>query len=398
MRRIDFIYLAILLLLLFGIFAFNAFIAGGTISSPQQLGIDLGSEQNPPQYWGIQYWPAAINRVLFRWIVQGTWSIFFAPSDAWNFYLVFIAWSFVFFSGTVIALYFYLQLLEFDRKVSLSGCLLFLLSAPVLLAYKYPVYTREDPLAYFLTTLGLIAIFKSRPFWVAVIATAAALTRETTLIVPLAYSLASGESLRNRVLVLIPPILALVGIRFFTGVPVPTNQLEASALNLLYPWETLAFIFCTFGVLWTLYLADLASRWQANNPASYPWKILISTAPIILVLVLGTSLGLGRAREIRPTFLLFPWVIPFALDWIMRNGDYLRHWVEHRFYWVLSLSIFGLFSAIVLYFHLTQPELMRYYLADFKNGYWLFLGTLHLSATLAIFIPRLRRRILIPGT
>ncbi len=398
MRRIDLVYIAILLFLLIAIFAFNALVAGGTISSPQQLGIDLGSAQYPPQYWGIQYWPAAINRVLFRWIVQGTWSIFFAPSDAWDFYLVFIAWSFVFFFGTVIALYFYLQLLGFDRRISFVGCLLFLISAPVLLAYKYPVYTREDPLAYFLTTLGMIAIFKSRPFWLVVIATAAALTRETTLIVPLTYFLASGESLRKKILVFTLPILALVGIRFLTGVPVPTNQLEASTLNFLYPWETLAFIFCIFGVLWALYLAGFVSRWRANSSVNQAWKILISTAPIILVLILGTSLGLGRAREMRPTFLLFPWVIPFALDWITQNSGYLRQWLENRFYWAFSFSIFGSLSALVLYFYLTQPESMRYYLADFKNGYWLFLGTLHLSATLAIFIPRLRRRVLIPGT
>ncbi len=391
-QRIEVVYFAILLVLLAAVFAFNAFVAGGTISSVKQLAIDSASWPYPPQYWGIQYWPAAINRVLFRWIIQGTWTLFCAPDDAWGFYIIFIAWSFALFYGTLVALYFFLRLLDFSRRMSFGGCLLFLACAPVLLAYKYPVATREDPLAYFLIVLGLVALFKSRPILFTVIATAAALTRETTLILPLAYFLASGESLRQRVLVFIPPVLAFFGIRLVTQAPVPVNQLEASLLNFLFPWELIAFLFCAFGALWAPYLIGMRERRQYNDALNFPWRVLITTGPIILVLILGTSVALGRAREIRPTFLIFPWVIAFALDWFSRNRAYLARLAARKTFWVFAFSIFAGLAAIVLYFNYAQRELTTAILADFRNGYWLVLGTINLAITLALFLPRARSK------
>jgi hypothetical membrane protein len=104
------------------------------------------------------------------------------------------------------------------------------------------------------------------------------------------------------------------------------------------------------------------------------------------------TLTLSRAREIRISFLLFPWAIPFALDWFRAKQNYLSALIGRLSYWIFSLSVLGLLSALILYFDYAQRDLMTRYLADFRNGYWLFLGAVHLSATLVIFLPMLRRR------
>jgi len=386
-KKTEFAHLVVLLFLLVVVFAFN-WIAGGTITSPRHLAIDLASPPDSPQDWSVQYWIPTEYRALFRWIVQGTYSVLFSPTDAFGFYSAFVFWSFFFFGCALIAFYFYLRVLDLSSTAAFIGGLLFLASPPVLLAYKYPVYTREDPLAYFLVLLGLIAVFKSKAMWVSVISAVAALTRETTLILPLAYVLASRDPWSKKFLVCLPPLLAVVGVRFLLGFAA-YDPFEGSIYNLQTPGQTLAFLFCAFGVLWLPYLIRMQDKWREGNFASYAWQVLVATGPIILILVLGTQIVLARAREIRISFLLFPWVIPLALDWFRANGERLRALVFQIGFWVTAITILAILSLTILYFHLTDPELMRYYLADFKNGYWLAVGDIHLSATLAIFLPLL---------
>ncbi len=389
MKRIDLIYLAVLLFLFVVIFAFNVF-AGSTITSPQYLAIDLASPPDSPQDWVIQSWPVVKYRALFRLIVRGSWQLFFAPTDAWAFYVLFVSWSFFFFCCAVVTLFYYLRLLDFDRRSSFIGGLLFLASPPVLLAYKYPVYTREDVLAYFLVPLGLIAILKRKPLIASLISAAAALTRETTLIVPLAYFLGSGESLRRRVFVFMPPVAALLGLRFLWGFVVG-NSFESSILNYLMPLETVAFLFCVFGALWAPFLISLRGRLRNGDFPNYGWRVLTLSGPLVLAAVMTATMTIARAREARIAFILFPWAIPFALDWFRTNAVYLRTLVASQVFWVSWFAVMGIISALLLYFHFTNPELMRNYLGDF-NGYWLFLGAFHLSTMLAVSVPMLRRQ------
>jgi hypothetical protein len=388
-RQTALVHLLVLGVLLTAVFALNI-LAGGTITNPHYLAVDLASPPETPQLWEIQNWPVVKYRALFRLVVRGTWSSLFAPDDAWAFFSVFVTWSFAFFLATLIAFYFYLRLLEFDPRTSFMGGLLFLLSPPVLLAYKYPVYTREDPLAYFLFLLALIAMFKCRAFLFAAISTAAALTRETTLLLPLVYFLTARESRPKRVLVCLTPFLALAGIRILWGFVVG-NNFESSILNLLAPFETLAFMFLVFGALWVPYWLGLREGWQSGKFTNEAWHILTATGPIVLVLMVSATLLLARAREIRITFLLFPWAIPFALAWFRTHHQELADLAANPMFWAFSFSTMAFVSAIILYFHLTNPELMRSYLADFKNGYWLFLGAFHLSATVALCLPLVRR-------
>jgi hypothetical protein len=384
--KTELVYFAVLFLLLLAVFGLNG-IAGGTITSPRNLAIDLASPPDSPQDWNVQDWALVKYRALFRLIVRGTWSTFYTPNDAWGFYVVFVTWSFLFFFCTLVALFFYLRILEFDQRTSFVGCLLFLTAPPVLLAYKYPVYTREDALAYFLLVLGLIAAFRSKSIWVSVISAAAALTRETTLILPLTYFLTAQEPWRKRILVWVLPVLAFVGIRIVWGFVVG-NSFESSKLNFQTPGETLAFLFCVFGVLWLPYLLGLRDRWQQGVFANHAWQVLTSSGPIVFILVLVATLAIARAREIRILFLVFPWAIPFALDWFRRNSNYLKAQTGKLSYWLRTLAILGLLSAVVLYFDFAQRAWMTAVFADFRNGYWLVVGTVNLSITLAVFLPR----------
>lgn len=390
LKRIEFAYFGIFLAVLVAVFALN-YVAGGTLTSPAHLAIDLASPPDTPQAWLIQEWAVVKYRALFRLIVRGSWALLFAPNDAQNFYRVFVFWSFVFFYCAVVTLYFFLRALEFERRVSFIGCLLFLLSPPVLLAYKYPVYTREDVLAYWLVLLGLIAACQARLFWVSLISALAALTRETAMILPLAYFVGAAGAWRKKVLVWILPVAALFGIRWLWGLVIG-NNFASSILNFQTPFETLAFLYCVFGALWLPYVLGLRDRWRRGEFPNHGWRVMTISGPLILVLVLGSAIFLARAREARIAFIQFPWAIVFALDWFRNQRAWLAARASSFSFWVLACAIWGILSALVLYFHLTNPEGMRAYLADFKNGYWLVAGTLHLSITLAIFLPWLRRR------
>ena len=389
LKKTEIAYFVVLLVLLLLVFGLNA-AAGSTITSPRNMATDLASPADSPQDWSIQDWAVVKYRALFRLIVRGTWSALFAPTDAFAFYAVFVGWSFLLFFGTLVALYFYLRALEFDERTSFVGCLLFLASPPVLLAYKYPVYTREDPLAYFLLVVGLIAAFRSRLWLVSVISAAAALTRETTLILPLAYFLSAEESWRKRIFVWVLPIIAFVGIRIVWGLVVG-DSFASSILNFQTPGETITFLFCVFGVLWLPYLSGLVARWRKGVFPNHAWKVITLSGPIVFVLVMGATLTIARAREIRISFLLFPWAIPFALDWFRTRSDFFLAQIRKLDCWALTFSALALLAAVTVYLDFAHRDLMTRFLADFRNGYWLFLGTVHLAAAFAIFFPLLQR-------
>jgi hypothetical protein len=380
--KTELAYFVIFFVALLAIFEFNV-LAGGTITSPQNLAYDLASPPNSPQDWNVQNWTSVRYRAVFRLIVRGTWSAFFDPGDAWGFYAVFVLNSFFFFYCAIIALYFLLRLIDFDRRTSFLGCLLFLALPPVLLAYKYPVFTREDPLAYLLITLGLIATIKSKPFWVCLISIIAALTRETTLILPLAYLLGAEESVRKRVIVFVPPILAYLGLHLLWGNE-SHDLLESLQNTLRTPWETVAFLFCVFGALWLPYGVNLLNHWRLNDAENFGWRLLTCTGPIILVAVMGSTLLIARAREARIAFVLFPWVVPFALDWLRRSSRQLRALASQLSFWVFAIAVLVILSSITLWFRYGYPDLMQAVLADFKNGYWLSVGVVNLSVTITL--------------
>ncbi len=378
-------YFAILFVILAAIFILN-WAAPSSITSPRHLAVDLSAPPDQPQAWSVQYWIPTKYRALYRWIVQGTFALLFAPNDAFGFYLTFIFWGYAFFCCTLVAFYYFLRALDFNAQMAFVGCLAFLASPPVTLAYKYPVFTREDPLAYFLVLLGLLGVFKRKPVWVSVIAVLAALTRETTLIIPLTYLLAARDSWHNKILVCLPPVIAAIGIRFLLGYA-SYNPFEGSIYNFETPWQSLAFIFCIFGALWLPFAAQLRAQWHTRQTAGEAWRIIISTAPIVFLIVFGTHIVFARAREIRISFLMFPWIISLALAWFDTKRARLTLLFSKPMSWVWLSGVLGSLFALTLFASLAIPDTLKLYLADFKNGYWLGISNLHLWITLAVVLP-----------
>jgi hypothetical protein len=179
-------YFIILFILMVSVFSLNC-VLNGSIASPLHLARELESPRAAPQDWVLQTQIPMKYRALFSWIVRGTWMSLLPNSGANGFYATYLCWSFVFFYAAVIALYYWLRMLDFDKLLSFLGCILFLGSPPVALAYVWPVHTREDPLAYLLVILGIIAVFRSEVTMVVIISMLGGLTRETTLIVPFVY-------------------------------------------------------------------------------------------------------------------------------------------------------------------------------------------------------------------
>lgn len=383
LRKQECVCFVLLLFLTLAVFWLNWAI-GASIASPGHLAHELQSPPNSPQEWGIQTWIPMKYRVLFYWIVKGTWSTLFPQSGAIGFYGVFIFWSILLFYASLIAFYFFLRTLDFSRSTSFVGCLLFLASPPVTLAYLH-VHTREDPLAYFLVVLAMVAVFKSKVVLVSLISILASLTRETTLIVPLVYLLVSGDSLRRRFLVFAPPVLSTLVLRILLGF-VAYNPFFGSIRNIEYPVETVCFLFMTFGVLWLPSFIRLRDMRKQECSPSYAWRVLISSAPVALVLVMGTHVTLARAIENRISFLLFPWIIPLALHWFRANTGRIRTLAASRFYQAFAFFIFTFLSVALIYIQVDKPAFMWHFGA-FYNRYWLLLGYVHLLITLTMIVP-----------
>lgn len=392
-KKSEFAYFIGLLFLTLILFCLNSFL-GGYIANPENLAYALDSPPQAPQVWGLQTRLVFKYRLLFRWIVQGTWFILFSHDDAMGFYYVYVFYSFIFFYASLVSLYFLLKTLDFSESVSFAGCLLFLLSPPIILAYMDPVCTREDPLAYFLVILVMIAIIKLKPLLISILLVIAGLVRETTHILLPVYLLVSKDSLQKKVLVCIPPFLSTVVLRIFLGYGGVSeyihNPSRWSVYNIQYPFETISFLFLTFGILWLPSLARLTNALQKSLPSDYAWEILIKSTPIALLLILGSCIILARPREMRITYLLFPWIIPLALDWFRLNIPRIKILITNKLYWAYTffvLIFLSFITMVLVYIRHNDPVFLEYFLGSLCNKKWLVLGFVHLLLTLTIILP-----------
>jgi hypothetical protein len=382
-------YFIILFILMVSVFSLNC-VLNGSIARPLNLAVELESPKSAPQDWQQQTRIPMKYRALFRWIVKGTWLSFLPNSGARGFYATYVFWSFVFFFSTAVALYYWLRMLDFGKLLSFLGCIIFLSSPPVALAYVYPVHTREDPLAYLLVILGMIAVLRSEVTAVILISILGSLTRETTLIVPFVYLFYTKETLPVRFLVCLVSVSTMIGIRFFLGYQSYNSLVEGWAFNLRRLPETILFLFMVYGVFWIPSLAGIYQRWKNRASLSYYWRILLSSTPACLGLILGTNLIFARIREIRIAFLSFPWIIPMALGWLEGNSSLLKQVVSKRYYWLSVVFMFLLFYFLCIsLFELTN---FGPYLGFFSSKLWRIAGYIHLSLTVVIVLPLLLER------
>jgi hypothetical protein len=379
-------YFIILFIFIVSIFFLN-FALNGSIARPLNLAVELESPKSAPQDWQLQTRIPMKYRALFRWIVKGTWLSFLPNSGAKGFYATYLFWSFVFFFTTAIALYYWLRMLDFGRLLSFLGSILFLSSPPVTLAYIHPVHTREDPLAYLLVILGMIAVFRSEVTMLVIISMLGGLTRETTLIVPFVYLFYTKESLPARFLVCLVSVSAIIGIRIFLGYQSYNPLVEGWAFNLRCLPETILFLFMVYGVLWIPGLAGIYERWKNRASLSYYWRVLVSSTPACLGLILGTNLIFARVREIRIAFLSFPWIIPMCLGWLEANSSPWKPLGSKRYYWLSVVFVFLLFYFLFIsIFELTN---FGVHLGYFSSKIWRITGYIHLFLTMVIVFPLL---------
>jgi len=377
------LYFVILFFLLVFIFFLNCAL-DGSIASPLHLARELESPRSAPQDWVLQTQIPMKYRALFSWIVRGTWLSLLPNSGANGFYATYLFWSFVFFYAAVIALYYWLRMLEFDKLLSFLGCILFLGSPPVTLAYVWPVHTREDPLAYLLVILGIIAVSRSEVTMLVIISMLGGLTRETTLIVPFVYLFYTRESFHKKFLVFLLSVSSVIGIRVLLGYQ-PYNPLHGGIYNFGHLPETIIFLFLTYGVLWMPSLATMYNKWKKRASFSYSWRVLVSSAPACLGLILGTNLIFARVREIRISFLMFPWIIPMCLCWLRANSSRFKPLFSKRYYWLCTVFVF-----VFLYFvFISLLELTNFgvHLGAVSSRLWRITGYVHLFLTLVIVLP-----------
>lgn len=386
----------ILFFILIGIFFVNVK-GGGFIANPPSLNLELESlTPPPPGRYPPEGWPNYQRapykyRVLFSNIVDGTWRMFFSKDDNVNFYRTFIFWSFFFFFSTIIAFYSYLRMLDFSRIKCFSGCLIFLFSSPVLLAYIYPVHTTADPLAYLLIILGLIFIFKKKDLAVCVISVIAGLCRETTLIIPLVYLLTSSSPLLVRIYLFIIPIISTFFLRFAIGFE-KYDPFAGSKHNFEFPVETLLAIFLVFGFLWLPAFSQFFIFRKKIYTMKENWRVILTSAPIILLTTLGTTILLARAREIRISFILFPWVIPLVIIWIYAFIEKINY--------VKNIGPIALFFAMTLLGPIIFTVFMRQNIAflspligPYYSPLWLFIISTHLLLATFFLLARMKKSI-----
>jgi hypothetical protein len=376
-------YFIILFILMVSVFSLNC-VLNGSIASPLHLARELESPRAAPQDWVLQTQIPMKYRALFSWIVRGTWMSLLPNSGANGFYATYLCWSFVFFYAAVIALYYWLRMLDFDKLLSFLGCILFLGSPPVALAYVWPVHTREDPLAYLLVILGIIAVFRSEVTMVVIISMLGGLTRETTLIVPFVYLFYTRESFHKKFLVFLLSVSSVIGIRVLLGYQ-SYNPLHGRIYNFGHLPETIIFLFLTYGVLWIPSLTTMYNKWKKRASVSHYWRILVSSAPVCLGLILGTNLIFARVREIRISFLSFPWIIPMCLCWLRANSSRFKTLFSRRYYWLCTVFVFVLlYFVFITLFELTN---LGMYVGAFSSKPWRITGYVHMFLSIVIVLP-----------
>jgi len=311
------------------------------LSSPSSLAALLAAPSDQPFLWQSHTWPSMKYRVLFHFIVETTSSLIM-PRDTWTFYWSFVGWSFAFMVGTLLALWKWLDLLAFSPWQRFLGCLLFLSSFPVVFAYDYPIFTREDPLAYLLVVLSLIAATTSHRINFILFSTLGTMTRETTLVVPFCYMLVGSERFQRRLLYTLPSFVVFFLVRALLGYE-SYNPFVGARVNFDRPLEAFIFLFLTFGVVWLLALLRWSELWKTRSLLPIQKRTLYLYTPLAVVSLLFATSTMGAFRENRISFLLFPFIIIWALNWVSAHVNELLAFWHNRWLFVawvgLTLSV-----------------------------------------------------------
>jgi hypothetical protein len=317
------IFLTLLVIMLIAIFAHHLTSKTSLISDQAGVAQLLGSsESGEIQEWKISEWPSMKYRILFKGLIIGTAKILGGEISDLAFYRIYIGWCFILTLLTLVTLYYFLGILGFSHPYRFFGGFLFLFSFPVLFAYNYPVFTREDTLAFLLVTLGLVFLVKRQLIIAGLIAALAILARETGIILAIAIFFGSSARPLNRLMAILPAIAAFFAVRLIVGYE-SYNIFAGFFRNLQLPLESLFFLFICFGFLWLSALAGWNGL-RKSTLTGQGQKIIARSFPWVLTAILAAAIAFSILRENRVTFIIFPWMIALTLFWIRDNSDKIR--------------------------------------------------------------------------
>lgn len=308
--------------------------ARGVIATDWMLAAELHADETTP--WGLGRLEPYCYRPLFRALVLGVFDVL--GGDADTFHGVFVTLGALSLLGAAWALDALLRAVGFGSREAMLGVAAFLLGFPVLFAYDIPIHTREDLLGYAAIALTLVFVVRDQPAAVGLLGAIGVTVRETCLLGVLPYALVSRRPWPQRLLAYAPGGVAWLAVRVAQAPPGGSRYeyvAISTAPTLEWPGEAALYLFATFGALW---VAAGLRLFADPRPPRHP---LLSrpAALLALVAVAATGWTMGMIREARITYVLFPFVIPLALDLVL--SDRARAAARSPAAWAAGLLVLG---------------------------------------------------------
>ncbi len=388
LRNHHYFYLLLLCLLAVLIFFVNNFALNGYLGNYEQFALELWTAPGNLAEWESSHHPPYKYRFLFAAIVKGTYYAFFHPSNA-AFYYTYLGYSLLFLLASVVAFYYLVRACRFDHSYAFFGSCIYLMCPAILMAYTLPVHLKEDTLAFFLLSLGLLCILKSWHLLFLVVAGLGVSCRETLLILPFVYLFFTEADVRFKVLAVILPFIGWVSLLYhadFTGYGALDMGMR---YNLENPLQSIFFLFVTFWFLWLPFVFQIVAgifKWKQISSPQLP--LIEASLPWVFLLVFSTTFLGGRFNEIRIMFLLFPWVVIVSLQFFKGIRSYFIEYLHKPAFYLYCIPICVLILWIGQRFLLNNVKLVGYdyaYGMDISNQ-WLvvFLVTLMIYV---VFLP-----------
>ena len=326
----------------------------GSIKNYTNLGSELKSNPRQLYEWQIGNQAPFKYRVLFEWIVKGTWKLIPAENKTASFFYVYNFYIFLFLFLSGFTLFYLLQVIGFNQWLCYLGVIFYYFSPPVLMAFNLPVHTREDHLAFTILNLGLIFLIKQKISYFIIISSVAVTVRETLLILPFVFIFYSSyKSFIRRALLSFLPVATFILIRWIMGYE-STDLFPGLRWNLTNLDQVVGFLYLSFGILW---LPFFYYTFTGRNKFNANQKVLFfkRSSIVAFILIFTSSFLYGMINEIRLIFLLFPWVIILSLTFIANNKESIKSYLISKKFRNYFISLL-IFISLFFYFFLNNYE------------------------------------------
>ncbi len=256
-------------------------------------------------------------------------------------YCSFVAFLLLFMAGTLFLLGLLMRTMleriypdqpERTRRllVGLSWAL-FVLSPPILFFVKYPVRGAPNDLLGFSLMIGaLLLLARRRIAAFTAVCVIAVFCRETTLLVSFIFLFFDPLPWRRKLLPALLPVATLVAYRSaWPGTYEPAGIM----LNLKVPVETLAFVLLTFGPLWILGPLGYAGLRRIGTAQDDSFvRMLARSFPAGLLLTLGICTMLTSLYEIRTSYILLFYFVPFSTIFLYQERARIAALLKNRYF------------------------------------------------------------------